>query len=78
MDKRIGFLNVDKFDIYPIHILKNFLTHLDNEEEIKLIHVLEHIGQTPDIFINIMKELYRISCDKLIFIFVPHPRQMIF
>ena len=80
-DKRIpGFLNVDKFDTFKpdiVHDLEKFpYPFLDNEiEEIKLIHVLEHIGQTPDIFINIMKELYRISCDQAnIHISVPHPR----
>ncbi len=80
-DKRIpGFLNVDKFDTFKpdiVHDLEKFpYPFLDNEiDEIKLIHVLEHIGQTPDIFINIMKELYRISCDQAnIHISVPHPR----
>ncbi len=40
-----------------------------------LSHVLEHIGQQPDTFINIMKELYRICKNQsLIIINVPHPR----
>lgn len=80
-DKRIpGFLNVDKFDTFEpdiVHDLEIFpYPFLENEiEEIKLIHVLEHIGQTPDIFINIMKELYRICVDQAnIHISVPHPR----
>ena len=80
-DKRIpGFLNVDKFNTFEpdvLHDLEIFpYPFLENEiEEIKLIHVLEHIGQTPDIFINIMKELYRICCDQAnIHISVPHPR----
>ena len=38
-------------------------------------HVLEHIGQHPDTFNLIMKELYRICNHKaLIDIKVPHPR----
>ena len=38
-------------------------------------HVLEHIGQDPDIFNNIIKELYRICKNKAIIdIRVPHPR----
>ena len=40
-----------------------------------LSHVLEHIGQQPDTFINIIKELYRICANNaLIIINVPHPR----
>tara|TARA_B100001057_G_C22782770_1_gene924328 strand:- start:1099 stop:1512 length:414 start_codon:yes stop_codon:yes gene_type:complete len=80
-DKRIpGFLNVDKFDTFEpdiVHDLEKFpYPFLENEiDEIMLIHILEHIGQTPDIFINIMKELYRISCNQAnIHISVPHPR----
>ena len=43
--------------------------------EILLSHVLEHIGQSPDIFLKIIKELYRICRnDSLIKIIVPHPR----
>ena len=42
---------------------------------ITMNHVLEHLGQTPDIFINIFKELYRISKpDSTVTIVVPHPR----
>ena len=65
-DKRIpGFLNVDKFDTFEpdiVHDLEIFpYPFLDNEiDEIKLIHVLEHIGQTPDLFIKIIKELLRL------------------
>lgn len=80
-NKRInGFLNVDKFDTFNpdiVHDLENFpYPFKDNEiDEIKLIHVLEHIGQSPDIFIKIIKELYRICCDQAnIHISVPHPR----
>ena len=38
-------------------------------------HVLEHIGQDPDIFNEIIKEFYRIcKNDAIINIAVPHPR----
>ena len=38
-------------------------------------HVLEHIGQEPDVFNKIIKELYRICKNNaLININVPHPR----
>ena len=80
-DKKIdGFLNVDKFDTFKpdiVHDLETFpYPFNDNEiDEIKLIHVLEHIGQSPDIFIEIIKQLYRICCDQaIIHISVPHPR----
>ena len=71
-DKKIdGFLNVDKFDTFKpdiVHDLETFpYPFNDNEiDEIKLIHVLEHIGQSPDIFIEIIKQLYRICCDQAI------------
>ena len=80
-DKKIdGFLNVDKFDTFKpdiVHDLETFpYPFNDNEiDEIRLIHVLEHIGQSPDIFIEIIKQLYRICCDQaIIHISVPHPR----
>ena len=75
-----GYVNVDKFDIYNIdikHDLEKFpYPFNDNSvEEIILSHVLEHIGQDPDIFMKILKELYRICKNQaLIKIAVPHPR----
>ena len=75
-----GYVNVDKFDLYNVdikHDLEKFpYPFNDNSvEEIKLSHVLEHIGQDPDIFIKILKEIYRICKNQaLINIAVPHPR----
>lgn len=44
-------------------------------DEVLLIHVLEHIGQSPATFLRFMKELYRVCCDgATVFIAVPHPR----
>lgn len=44
-------------------------------DEILLSHVLEHLGQRPEAFIAIMRELYRICQDgATIHIRVPHPR----
>ncbi len=74
-----GYVNVDKFDIYNIdlkHDLEKFPYPFkdDSVEEIILSHVLEHIGQNPDVFINIIKEFYRICKNQaLIKIAVPHP-----
>ena len=80
-DKKLpGFLNLDKYETFKpdiVHDLEKFpYPFSDNEiDEIKLIHVLEHIGQTSEIYINIMKELYRICCNEAkIHISVPHPR----
>ena len=75
-----GYINVDKFDTYNVdikHDLEKFPYPFEDDtvEEIILSHVLEHIGQSPDIFIKILKELYRICKNQaLIEISVPHPR----
>ena len=74
------FVNVDKFDFYKpniVHDLEVFpYPFKDNSvDEIILSHVLEHIGQIPDVFNEIIKELYRICRNgSLINIIVPHPR----
>ena len=75
-----GYINVDKFDYYKPDIVHDLeITPYPFEEnsidEIILNHVLEHIGQDPNIFNNIIKELYRICKNKsVIYIKVPHPR----
>ena len=75
-----GFINVDKYDTYKpdiVHDLENFPYPFkeNSVSEILLSHVLEHLGQNPDIFNSIIKELYRISANGcLIDIRVPHPR----
>lgn len=74
------FVNVDKFDFYKpniVHDLEVFpYPFQDNSvDEIILSHVLEHIGQIPDVFNEIIKELYRICKNgSSINITVPHPR----
>ena len=74
------FVNVDKFDFYKpniVHDLEVFpYPFKDNSvDEIILSHVLEHIGQIPDVFNEIIKELYRICRNgSLINIIVPDPR----
>ena len=75
-----GYINLDKFNYYKCdvtHDLEKFPYPFKNDSvnEILLSHVLEHIGQQPDTFINIIKELYRIcSNNARIIISVPHPR----
>ena len=75
-----GYVNVDKFDYYDVdkvHDLEKFPYPFDDGvvDEILLSHVLEHIGQDPDVFNKIITELYRICKNNaLINIHVPHPR----
>ena len=54
-----GYVNVDKFDLYDVdvvHDLEKFPYPFDDNsvETIILSHVLEHIGQDPDVFIKIL------------------------
>ena len=75
-----GYINVDKYNYYKpdvVHDLEIFPYPFkdDSVDEILLSHVLEHIGQSPGIFLGIIKEFYRICHNNsLIKIIVPHPR----
>ena len=75
-----NYTNVDKYDYYKpdiVHDLEIFpYPFKDNSvDEILLSHVLEHIGQSPEIFLGIVKEFYRICRNNsMIKIIVPHPR----
>lgn len=73
-----GYINVDKITTADtIHDLESFPLPWDENtiEEIKLVHVLEHLGSNRIIFMKFIQEIYRISCHKaLIHIIVPHPR----
>ncbi len=79
-----GYVNIDKFDYYDVdivHDLEKFPYPFDDNmvSEILLSHVLEHIGQEPNMFNKIIKELYRICKNNaLINIHVPHPRHDFF
>ena len=73
-----GFVNVDKYGEPDVRCdLESFpWPWPDNAvSQILLIHVLEHLGASPDSFIGIMKEMYRV-CEPgaSIHIVVPHPR----
>src|ERR1700677_1021370 len=61
-----GWVNVDKFG-KPDQVfdLESFpWPWADNSvDEILLSHVLEHLGQSPQVFIAIMRELYRVCRD---------------
>jgi hypothetical protein len=73
-----GWVNVDKFGTPDqMFDLETFpWPWADSSvEEILLSHVLEHLGQTPQTFIAIMRELYRVCRDgATLSIRVPHPR----
>ena len=74
------YINIDKFDFYKpniIHDLEVFPYPFEDNsvDEILMSHVLEHIGQIPDTFNCIIKELYRICKNETIInIKVPHAR----
>ncbi|MGQ9370886.1 class I SAM-dependent methyltransferase [Azospirillum sp. ST 5-10] len=75
-----GYVNVDKYDTFAPDMVVDleatpwpFAT--DGVAEIRLIHVLEHLGQTTAVFLDIMKEMYRVCRNGArIVIKVPHPR----
>lgn len=47
----------------------------DSVVEVRLHHVLEHLGRSTDVFLSVMKELHRICRDgATIDVRVPHPR----
>jgi hypothetical protein len=75
-----GFINVDKFHsegVDKVWDLERFpWPWQDNTvEHAVFIHSLEHMGQNSDVFIGIMKELYRVCCGEgTVEITVPHPR----
>lgn len=75
-----GFLNVDS----QPHCQPDQTVNLEmlpwpwpdnSAEEIFMSHVLEHLGATPEIYLGIIQELYRVSAPGAkITIIVPHPR----
>ena len=68
-DKKMqGWHNVDKVpDCNPDEIVdleRVPWPWLENSvDEILLSHVLEHLGQTPDVYLGIIKEIYRVCRD---------------
>lgn len=73
-----GYLNVDKYGTPDLRWdLETFPWPWDSDsvDEIVMSHSLEHMGQQPDVFIAIMKELYRVSRNGArLVVRVPHPR----
>jgi len=77
---RAGFVNVDsQAACCPDLVLDLEKTPWpwadDAADEIDLIHVLEHLGQSPAVYLAIVRELWRVCCDGArVRIIVPHPR----
>ena len=75
-----GFVNIDKSEDCEPDLLMDIETlpwpiETSSADEVSFIHYLEHVGADPDVFIGIMKELYRICKDGAkVRIHVPHPR----
>lgn len=79
-DHKEGYVNVDVSDLgNPDMVVDLEVTPWPWEDgivdEILIKHTLEHLGQTPEIFLNIMRELWRVCRnDAPVTIIVPHHR----
>jgi hypothetical protein len=79
-NKLPDYINVDKFSECLPDLqfdLEVFPWPIDNNkaDEILFNHSLEHLGQRTDIFLGIIKDIYRIAKNNSkVFINVPHPR----
>ncbi|MBI2307779.1 MAG: tetratricopeptide repeat protein [Rhodocyclales bacterium] len=82
--KEAGFVNVDCVAACAPDLVVNLEQTPwpwgdDSVNEVKLTHVLEHLGQSPDAFLAIVRELWRVCSDGArIDIAVPHPRSDFF
>jgi hypothetical protein len=78
--KMPGWVNVDKFSACAPDLLVDLETFPwpwpdGAVREIRMGHVLEHLGGTSAVYIGVMKELWRVCADgATITITVPHPR----
>jgi hypothetical protein len=82
MDRLDGYVNVDRHGKYDVqHDLEVLPWPWPDHSvsEILLKHVLEHLGRDPSVYLEIMKELYRVCHDgATIRIVVPHHRHEYF
>jgi hypothetical protein len=73
-----GYVNVDKFGSPDLKWdLEKFPWPWDDSsvDEIILNHVLEHLGESTEVYFGIIKELYRVcKHGAIVDIVVPHPR----
>ena len=83
-NKLEGWINADKAPLFKPDQLVDLERFPwpwpdSSAEEVWLNHVLEHLGQTPDGFIGVMKELWRVCApDAPVRIHVPDPRHETF
>lgn len=75
-----GFLNVDKYPTPATDVVLD-LESLpwpwpdDSVDEARFIHSLEHMGRDTDVFLGIVRELWRVCRNGAqVIIHVPHPR----
>ncbi len=79
-NKQEGYVNVDKYGSFAPDVVWNLESfpwpfESNSVDEIVMHHSLEHMGESVEMFLGIMKELYRISAPGgKVFITVPHPR----
>jgi hypothetical protein len=78
LNRRAGYVNVDREGDPDLrHDLEVFPWPWpdDSVSEVLLFHVLEHLGRDPNVYLAIMKELYRVCRDGAwIWVVVPHHR----
>lgn len=74
------WINIDKFDYGNGSTLLNveqtpWPWETSSVDEMLWNHSMEHVGQDPQVFLAIMKEIYRVCCHgAILHIHVPHPR----
>ncbi len=78
MNRLEGYVNVDRYGepdvLHDLEVVP-WPWPDDSVSEILLKHVLEHLGRDPKVYLEIMKELYRVCEDgATIRIVVPHHR----
>ncbi len=80
MNKRAGYVNVDKFPhgepdlVFDLEVTP-WPFDANSVERVLMHHVLEHLGQDSEVFFGIIKELHRVcKAGAEIEINVPHPR----
>jgi len=73
-----GYVNVDKYGTPDVlHDLETFPWPWNDNSigEVRLSHVLEHLGESAGVYLRIWQEIYRVCWpDAKVEIYVPHPR----
>ena len=79
-NKLAGYVNVDKYPTGNPDLVADLEAfpwpfESDSVDEVVFNHSLEHMGAATDVFLQIMKELYRVCKNEAsVLINVPHPR----